>query len=487
MAIAIPTTSSSAPPAAPVTVANTNSSWVKKLLPVVLILLAGMCFRLGVWLWHQGQPIHIHDEGDYNTLALSLVQRGEFAFFPGIPATLRPPLYPALVAAVYALTGPENFQAVRLVQVVLSLGTAVLLYFLGCRVYSHRTGLWLCGFYCFYPSLVEYNQLLLTEVLFTFLLCAAIYTLVVAFQQESIRYLWLVGVLLGLGALTRSVLWLFPPFAALLILVGLKTNLKVRLLGVASLCLAFAVIIAPWAIRNTLLEKTFIPIDTMGGRNFMMGNYRFTPLYRSWDAISLSGPQYWYGELLTTHPEAAAATQGQRDKLALQHGLQFVRENPGLTLKRDLVKFLDFWGLERELVAGAMRGYFGPLPKPILILLALLIVGSYAGAMILGIFGIVLVPPMDRRLHALLLLVIGFVCLLHVVVFAHSRYHLPIMPLVLLYAAQGWLHVRDIWRQRRHWSFWLAGVLTVALVLGWIYQSVVVDLDQVVNLVESTT
>src|SRR5262249_20085940 len=154
---------------------------------------------------------------------------------------------------------------------------------------------------------------------------------VVSYQRESIRYLWLAGVLIGLGALTRSVLWLFPPFVGLLLLVGLRTSLKLRLVGIGSLVLGFALTIAPWAIRHTLQEKTFIAIDTMGGRNFMMGNYRYTPLYRAWDAISLQGEQYWYPELLTTHPEAAQATQGQRDKLALQHGLQFVRANPGLT------------------------------------------------------------------------------------------------------------------------------------------------------------
>src|SRR5207249_866553 len=100
---------------------------------------------------------------------------------------------------------------------------------------------------------------------------------------------------------------------------------------------------------------------------------------------------------------------------------------------------------------------------------------------------ICLVPPRDWRLHGLLLLVIGFVCVLHVAVFAHSRYHLPVMPFLLLYAAHGWLHRRAIGWQWRHWSFWLAGGLTAALVGGWIYQGVVVDLDRVLDLMQSAS
>src|SRR3954452_7665949 len=84
--------------------------------PLVAILLAGAVLRLVLWAWFQDKPIHIWDEQDYNTLAVNLLRSGEFAFTPGTPTSLRPPLYPALVAGVYRLFGPENFQAVRLLQ-----------------------------------------------------------------------------------------------------------------------------------------------------------------------------------------------------------------------------------------------------------------------------------------------------------------------------------------------------------------------------------
>src|SRR6059058_6016054 len=194
----------------------------------------------------------------------------------------------------------------------------------------------------------------------------------------------------------------------------------------------------------------------MGGRNFMMGNYRFTPLYRAWDAVSLQGEQYWYSELESAHPPSELVTQGQIDQLAFRHGLAFVREHPLLTLQRDMVKFFHFWGLERELIAGAAAGYFGTIPRPALVILTLLIFGSYTSAMVSGVFGMTMTPPSDRRVHWLLLLVVGFICAVHVVTFGHSRYHLPVMPIVMLYSASALVHARDIWRRRCERSFRVA-------------------------------
>src|SRR5947209_5815372 len=89
--------------------------------PLLVILLAGALVRLALWGGALGQPLHIVDERDYNTLANNLLEHGEFAFVLGSPTSLRPPLYPAVVAGTYWLFGADNFQAVRLLQAILSL------------------------------------------------------------------------------------------------------------------------------------------------------------------------------------------------------------------------------------------------------------------------------------------------------------------------------------------------------------------------------
>src|SRR5262249_41874156 len=144
------------------------------------------------------------------------------------------------------------------------------------------------------------NNLLLTEVLFTFLLCAFSLLLILGLRRSSLTAVGGAGVLLGLAALTRSVVWLFPPVLALFLVLTFQGGWRRRFLAAAVPVAAFAVVLAPWAIRNTRLQQTFIAVDVMGGRNFMMGNYRYTPLYRSWAAIQLPGEQSWIHEVLAT-------------------------------------------------------------------------------------------------------------------------------------------------------------------------------------------
>jgi hypothetical protein len=453
--------------------------------PLVILLLVGALLRIVLWIWFDGQEIHIWDERDYNTLAVSLLERGEFASEPGILTSMRPPLYPVVVAGLYGLFGLENFQAVRLFQAGLSLLTVLVLYGLGSELELRRGALGLAALYCFYPTMLVYNNLLLTEVLCTFLLCAACYSLMVALKRQVRSGLLVAGVLFALAALTRSIVSLLPPFLAIFLFLSWRGPVRQRILAPVLLSAAFAATLAPWTIRNTLLQKTFITVDTMGGRNFMMGNYAYTPLHRSWDAISLEGEQAWFHELYAAYPRAEGMTQGRVDKLALRYGLHFVWENPGLTLKRDLVKLLDFWGLERELVGGGGLGYFGPISKMALLLLTALLFAYYAGAVILSIFGAIMAPPSDLRFHFLFLLLISFFCAVHAVVFAHSRYHLPIMPFVFIYTATAALHARPIWQRRHRLSFRLASGLSGLLVMGWLWSIAIVDLQRYLDLLQA--
>ncbi len=441
---------------------------------LLVLLTLGAAVRLALWACFAGLPPSIEDERDYNALACNLVLHGEYAFQPGQPDSLRPPLYPALVAGAYRLFGLENYQAVRLLQAALSLLTVLLAYRLGTALYSPRVGLWAAGLCCFYPSLLGFNNLLLTEVLFTFLLSAFCLLFVRGLQRDSLPALALAGVLLALAALTRSVVWLFPPVLAVFLLLAFRAGWRRRLLAAAVLTAGFAAVLAHWVVRNTRLQRTFVAVDVMGGRNFMMGNYAHTPLYRSWAAIGLQGEQSWIREVIASSPQEERDTQGKLDKAALRHGLRFVVAHPGLTLRRDLVKFFDFWGLERELIAGAGEGYFGRVSRPVVLLLALAICGSYVAVLFAGLFGIVLTPPAGRPAHLFLLLVIAFVCGMHTLVFGHSRYHLPLMPLVMVYAAGALVHRKQLWLPRRP-AFWLACCLCALFLAGWTWDFLVVD------------
>lgn len=448
------------------------------LRPLVILLVAGGLVRLGLLWLFAGQGLSIADERDYNSLAVSLVERQEFGYYPGKLASLRPPLYPAFVAGIYTVFGLENYQAVRAVQCLLSLATTLLVYRLGIELFSKQVGVCAAGFCSFYPSLLGFNQLLLTEVLFTFLFTSSCLTVVKGIKNESPGWIALSGLLIGLSALTRSVMWLFPLVLGVYLIAAWRVPWGRRLTAVLAMLLAFCLTIAPWTIRNTRLHQTFTTIDVMGGRNLMMGNYEHTPMFRAWDAISMQGEQYWFQVLSKDHPNLGRLTQGQLDKVAQKAGVQFMRDHPRLTLKRAIVKFFNFWQLERELVAGAARGNFGNVSLSVLSAMTLLVFGSYATAFLSGLVGMFMTPATPRTCHWFLILAMAFVCGLHTLVFGHSRYHLPLIPLILVYTAACATDWRQVWQKKRTWQFLSATVVCLMFTTSWIYEIAVIDLDR---------
>jgi len=441
----------------------------RELWQVGLLLLAGLVLRL-VLLWRcDGMALGISDERDYDRLATSIVQRGEFGF-EGQLTSIRPPLYPALVAAIYALSGVQNYQAVRLVQSFLALATTAVIYLLARRMFDRRVALVAAQIVCFYPSLIGAGNLVLTETLFTLLVCSFLLAAERYFSTQSRTAVLAAGILLGLAALTRSALWLFPPVAAVFVIVaGPERTISRRMFSAVALCLAFAVTLAPWTIRNTLLQRTFTTVDVMGGRNVMMGNYEYTPWHRPWAAIEIEGDQAWHRVLSRAHGGLAGQTQGQIDKLAMRYALDYMLAHPGQTAARSAAKFFHFWQLERELVAGARRGLWGDFPLPLVLAIAAVILAAYCSVMVLGLFGFAASPPENRTMHWFLLLLLAFVTALHSVAFGHSRYHLPLMPIVIVYAAAALLNRQAILANWRTWPFALAACASLVLAGSWIW------------------
>ncbi len=447
---------------------------------LTVILALGIVVRIGLLLaWGNAPPV-IVDAQDYQGLAARLAESGSYVDANGNLTSLRPPLFPAIVAQFYRVLGSDSYWAVRIFNILLSLATVVLVYQLGRQVYSPEVGIVAAAAYCFYPSLLGFNNLILSEVLFTFFATAGVLLSVRLLRAVTLLDAVGLGLCLGLGSLTRSVLWMFAPCLAIALVFGGRGPLPRRLLTAGVTLAVFAVTIAPWVYRNTRLQETFTVIDDMGGRNVMMGNYEYTPLERSWATIDLvTGERSWdrvVARQRAAEGQTGPLTQEQLDKAAMRYGVKFFFAHPALSLQRCVVKFGNFWQLERTLAAGARQGLFGEWSKPAWIALSAVVCGSYALTMFAAILAVWVTPPADWRTHVLLLLWIAFPCAIHTIAFAHSRYHLPLIPILLVYGAAS-LVGRDQLRQRiGSWQFYAACLLCTLLVAGWIRELVCVDL-----------
>ena len=424
---------------------------------LLIILLTGLAIRIPFLFLTWNAPLKIVDEQHYNGMAQFFAQSGNFGM-DGYLSSIRPPMYIWTVAGFYKILGADNQAvvqlSVRVFQVLISLMTILLIYRIGLKAFKNEmTALIGAGLFCFYPSMVMQNFMILTETEFTFFLVLTIFFAVNLFPEEreesnrssSLNYKSALinasfcGLFLGLGALTRSILWIAIPCVFLYILLFQKTRWTMRLTSAGiTLAVSFAVI-APWVVRNTLLQKTLTAIDCMSGRNLMMGNYEFTPMYRAWDAIHQEGEKNWYSVLRTKYENVDPMTQGQKDKLAGKYAKEFMTSHPGLTLQRFGMKALCFWQLERSTAAlfahGDVHGISSEDGRRLSIPVAVTIMLYYVLIFITAVFGAFFAPPKSWRVHLLFLCVVGLFWSVHSLVFAHSRYHLPLMPLLCLYSA----------------------------------------------------
>jgi hypothetical protein len=221
-------------------------------------------------------------------------------------------------------------------------------------------------------------------------------------------------------------------------------------------------------------------VDTMGGMNLRMGNYEYTPDDRMWDAVSLDGEKSWVRGL-TSDPPGQPITEGQKEKWAQRKAIEYIRANPGMTLRRAFIKFADFWGLEREFMAGVQKGLYAP-PAWFQVIGSLAIVLGYVAIVIAGAAGIWLAAPADWRLHVVMLLPIAVIMAAHMIVFGHSRYHLPLMPIFGVYAAALAAAGAPVYRFS-HRPMLVGAALTVTLLLSvWIRQIAVSDFARITAL-----
>jgi 4-amino-4-deoxy-L-arabinose transferase-like glycosyltransferase len=463
----------------PMTRVATGKGW---LLPAALVL--GLMLR-GVILWQtQTLGMPISDERDYARLAGHILSGDGFVWDLGKPTSIRPPLYPALVAGVWAIAGPGNLQAVRLAQVVLALLTTALIFQLGRQVFDSTVGRWAAAAFWLYPSLIFFNFTILTETLFTFLLVAFVWLTVTLVQTPRAWIALLSGMTLGLAALTRSVLWPVPLILCPLIALLIRAPVKAKLLLPALVLVGYVVAVAPWAVRNTRLQGVVTIVDTMGGLNLRMGNYEYTPDDRMWSAVGIEGEQSWSYELAREHP-GQRLTEGQKDKWAQRKAVEYMLANPGNTARRSLIKFADFWGLEREFAAGVQEGVYQP-PRSLGILIAAMIVVTYAGLAILGAAGIWLAAP-EWRVHVVMLLPLLVITGIHTLAFGHSRYHLPLVPILALYGMALVAIRRSIeWPQQRSALAGAAATILIFVVI-WVRQIITVDAGHIRAILQASS
>lgn len=212
----------------------------------------------------------VGDEALFQRLALR-VAAGDWLGLEQ-PVFERAPLYPRLLAAVYALAGPAP-EAVRWVQALLSSLSAGLVLLLGRRVFGPTAGLLAGLLAALYGPLVFHSQLLLPETLLVALLLAGLLLLAGALQEPGWIRWPLAGACLGLLVAGRGSMVLLLPLVLLVTFAGLgPQRSRRRLLGwLACAVVALGLAAAP-GVHNLVLGGQWVALSADAGPALYRGS-----------------------------------------------------------------------------------------------------------------------------------------------------------------------------------------------------------------------
>jgi 4-amino-4-deoxy-L-arabinose transferase-like glycosyltransferase len=149
---------------------------------------------------------------------------------------------------------------------------APLLALLSARIFRRRAVALATGVgAALHPAFLWNSADVQSEPLFTTLLLAAGFLLLVATDRPSSTLALLAGSVLALAALTRaSALALAPLLAAPLFDRRYPFRARTHLAGAA--LLGFVLALAPWTLRNALVFGDLVPVNDAGGNAFYQGN-----------------------------------------------------------------------------------------------------------------------------------------------------------------------------------------------------------------------
>ncbi len=357
----------------------------------------------------------------------------------GVLTTFRAPLYPAFLSLIYAINGVNDgrFFAARLAQAALGASLAPLTYYVALllpfrrpgaetaplhsvdSIRSARLAAWVITVY---PTFLIYPLALASENLFFVLVLASVLALLQLAQPTTEHNLVInaaiSGLLLGLAALTRSVI---VPFAALAIL-WIWLNLKRPRLALAT-AVALLVTIVPWMFRNSVLAGKPTGIETSLGYNLYLGYHPQST------GTFIFGPST---ELLSILDDK------QRDEIGLQRAVGFIRQDPSRFPYLAVQRLGYFFDLElRGFIYFYVNDFLGYLPPPIMILVLLLLALPFVVVSVSAAYGVASSPWRPATI-LLLLLFVGYL-LPHVLILSEERFHLALLPFFAILAGRFWM------------------------------------------------
>ena len=394
-----------------------------------LALALGLAARFA-YAWRGAHALPTNND-DYETVAISLVERGEMAVEPGRPTSMREPGYPLFIAAVYAAAGRRPGLVIFL-QCLLSAATGWLLWRTGRRLFGEAAALAALGAFMLYPQSVYYCAYFFRETWLFFwfglLLWSSASWAAAAGDPDGDRSALIGGLAAAAFGLSNSAVLPACALSGLLLWLAAPAKTRTRrfVLYAAPLVLAFGA----WTARNWAVQGRFVAGSTHGGEEF------YRALIVPPDLQNDLPRQKAIMDAAPIYAETAGLGEAERNDRLMKESLRWISGHRGEFASRVAAGVAKYWRLWPYKMATYRHSY------ALLVLVSLL---SDGWIIPLGFWGLWLFRARWRELPVLPASVFAMTAV-YGAVHAVIRYRLPLMGGMILLACAA---VTSFWTEAR--------------------------------------
>jgi 4-amino-4-deoxy-L-arabinose transferase-like glycosyltransferase len=422
-----------------------------------LILLLALSLRIAA-LMDLSRTIYfdfmLWDERVYHALAVRIADgtyagRGVYEFAP---------LFAYLMAGVYRLFSPDIFY-IRLLNILFGVLTCWVIYGIGARLGGRKIGLLACLLAALYKPFILYSIVPLKEAPTILLFALTAFMLLLAIEKKGLIPSSLLGLAMGLLINVRPNAVILIPILMLLIIWNRYKNgdgLRTITAHFGLYLLGLFIAVSPFVIRNYIVAGKFAVMTSQSGYNLYLGN-------------NLANPDPYYRPV----PFALPSPVDQSVHFTIE-----ASKRTGKTMSA--AEASDYWTKEtfRQALA-APRAFTWKAVQKILVLVShfeacdhydIGFISDFTHFFKLPLFSFWFVFPLgmatlsfrlfhDRKARALGLILAAYAATL-VIIFTNARYRVPMLAILIPYAALGGAELVEMLR-RRH--FRRAGIFAAAI------------------------
>jgi len=407
----------------------------KKFFILILIIILASALRLSNFIeTKRNNPIFdipIVDSAEYVAVAEYYMNKN----WLGPPGSFwHPPMYSYFIAIIFKLFGRSG-DTVKIIQIIIDLFNTLMVYFITRKIFDKKVAMIGMLLYALYIPIIQFGIEILPPVFIICLLLITVLAIFIFFESFKFRKLrlqWLIlsGISFGFLIITLPNFLLCLPFILVWLFFYLR-NLRwpVSLKYVAIFTVLSLIPTILVTLRNYITAKEIVIVSYNGGINFYVGNNQNT-----YQTLTARPGFEWERLLMTAYGQERITNFADQSRFYYKKGSEFILHQPanwlGLMIKK-FILFFNSYEFSRNFDLRFFSQFFFITKLPIArlnIILPLSLAAIFVLFLARALIG-------NREKMMLVLLLIFVYSFSIILIFITARYRLPIIPLLIIFAA----------------------------------------------------